>query len=145
MANEIERLSDDVAASQWGDISKIIFLNSINHGRSVDESVGDVHAAGCAVAGGSASVWIVHERGDCAGVQAMCCTIDDGDGLRVFSMVGKRPREWARDLSDSIAAFAKGRGMSFVRYTGPRAWTRLLPEFKLSSTDGASNTYERVV
>lgn len=92
-------------------------------------------------------VWIV---ADGRTVLATCYTDINvnPDGSRwvgVYGLAGERIMRWARQLSDTLAAFARDEGCARVMFKGRPGWARVLPEFRRTERRGDEYVWERMV
>jgi hypothetical protein len=88
-------------------------------------------------------VWIAHENGT---VFAAATTLLYEDGEAQLLLAGGcRHREWARDLSGTVSAWAKSAGATKLTCRGRKGWSRYARDcgWVTLGTDGKQTIYQK--
>ena len=79
---------------------------------------------------GAGFLWAVVK--DDTDIVALATGTLDRMGISITNVVGDPGLKWQRSLVDAIETFAKGSGHRRVNVIANKAWTRLLPDYKLT-------------
>lgn len=96
---------------------------------------------------GNDQLWCVMHRDRVLAAFLTAVYLDDDGGrfLGVYGLGGTEIELWGRELGDRMLEAAIATGAASVRFTGREAWSRVLPQYRITGQRGSEAIYERAV